>query len=162
MSSAILPRSTSDGNGVIGGILDLPVEIRRMIANHLADDPLGFMTNPTPEASRDLRNLSLVSRAFASFAAESLYRYVNIPDLRALALFNRTFFSDPREWAKLVRHLRISIFFCPVGDSQRGIDSLFALLSSTESLQTLSLELGECTTCWRVTTAASFATEGAN
>lgn len=133
-----------------------------MITQYLADDPLDFMTNPTPEAGRDLRNLSLVSRTFAPSAAESLYRYVNIPDLRTLALFMRTFFSDPPEWANLVRNLRISIFICPGCDSQREIDRLFGLLSSTERLQTLSLDLRECMACWRNTTMASYAKGGAN
>lgn len=132
-------------------INDLPTDLLCIITQYLAVEPVGTTGGQTVQRRQNLRLFCLVSRRLCPIAARALYESVHIAETKHLGLFFRTVESLP-DLGQLVRKLFVNLGLCWRKDSRRVkvCDQLYEVLRTTTRLQSLSLDLQECTDCFRI------------
>lgn len=162
--SPMLSSSPKNVGQVLSSIESLPREVVSMISQYLAIEPDVTTRGQTAQRRRDLRRFCLVSPSLCPTAARSLYETVHVTDTNHLELFLNTVESQP-ELGQLVRKLFVNLKICwrtsKVG-SWYVCDQLYRVLNATTSLQLLSLDLQECTDCFRNSSPADIAAGGPN
>lgn len=150
--SPLLPPTSENVGQALPSIESLPREVLSKISEYLAIKPDVTTKDQIVQRSRNLRSLSLVSRRLCPAAARSLYEVVHITKVAQLELFFNTVESQP-ELGQLVRKLSVNLRICWRDISKAGrvkiCDQLYRVLNATTKLRSLSLELEECTDCFR-------------
>lgn len=145
------PMQSSDPFPAPKSINYLPTELLRIIAQYLAVDRGVTTRGQTVQRRQNLRLLCLVSKRLCPIAARALYESVHIAETKHLGLFFRTVESLP-EIGQLVRKLSVNLGLCwrKVSRRVKVCDQLYEVLKTTTRLQSLSLDLQECTDCFRI------------
>lgn len=146
-------------------INSLPTEIVSMIARQLAIEHDVTKKDQTVQRRRNLRLLCRVSRRLYQGTVRDLYQVIHIPDTIRLRLFLKTIESQPGI-AKFVHRLSVNLAMCwgriSENETRKLCEQLYRVLNATTRLQLLSLDLRECTNCFRNSGLESFAVNGSN
>lgn len=136
-----------------------------MIARQLAIEHDVTKRDQTVQRRRNLRLLCQVSSRLYRGVVRDLYQVIHIPDTIRLRLFLKTIESQP-EKAQFVHKLSVNLAMCwnRISETERRklCEQLYRVLNTTTGLQLLSLDLQECTSCFRNSSPESFAVNGSN
>lgn len=141
----------------------LPTETWSKIARYLSIEPRLTTKDETIQQRRNLRANCLVSTVLCPVAMAARYEIIRIPNRDELELFHRAVKSH-HEIGPLVRGLFVYLKLCwcgPPGERALQLCSwLFEVLETTTNLQFLSLDLQECTKCFRNSGPQDFSPNG--
>lgn len=147
------------------GINSLPTEVWLEICKYVEIEPDETTRDKTAQRRSNLRPLFLVSKRMRNVAMEQLYRVTTISSLKSLQRVHETFRARPQK-AQFVREISVDLKVCwdntPKSLKRELCRYLYQVLSKTTRLQLLSLDLRECTCCFRNSNPESFAADGAN
>lgn len=147
------------------GINSLPTEVWLEICKYVENEPDETTRDKTAQKRSNLRPLFLVSKRVRNVAMEQFYKVTAISSPKSLQRVHETFRVRP-EKAQFVRELSVDFEVCwdniPKSLKRDLCRYLYQVLSNTSRLQLLSLDLRECTCCFRNCGPESFAADGAN
>lgn len=147
------------------GINSLPTEIWLDICKYVEIEPLETTRDKTAQRRGNLRPLFLVSKRIRNVAIQHFYEVTTISNPKSLQRVHETFRSQT-EKAQLVRELSVDFEACwdniPKDLKRKLCRYLYQVLAKTTRLKLLSLDLRECTCCFRNSGPEDFAVNGAN
>lgn len=160
-----LPKLSSSTTQAENGAQDfkLPPEVLSIIAQYLAIEPGVTTEDQTVQRRRNMLAFCLASEKLLPTAVDTLYEVIAISNRTTLSLFRRTVKSRSG-LGLLVRKLSVTIKLCSCLSTEKGTQELcnclFEVLESTAGLRYLSLDLQECTNCFRNFGLQDFAPNG--
>lgn len=147
------------------GINSLPTEVWLEICKYVEIEPDETTRDKTAQRGGNLGPLCLVSKKIRDVAMGHLYEVTTISSPKSLQRVHETFRSEPQV-AQSVRELSVDFEVCwdniPKDLKRELCGYLFQILTKTTGLQRLSLDLRECTCCFRNCGPEDFAANGAN
>lgn len=120
----------------------------------------------TLQRQQNLSSFSLVCNRFTGFPSREMYKNVHISTASGLGFFLDDIRFRP-DIAKLVKRLSLDIELCGE-ENVSGLENnilclnMYRVLDKTTKLEFLSLDLKECSCCFRISGVEDMATDEAN
>lgn len=151
------------------GINSLPTEVLLDICKYVEIEPDETTRDKTAQRISNLRPLFLVSKRIRNVAMDQFYdqfyKVTTISSPESLRRVHETFHARPKK-AQFVRELSVDFKVCwdnvPKDMKRTLCRYLYEILTETTRLKLLSLDLRECTCCFRNCGLEDFDANGAN